>query len=205
MIVYRAFSNEEMLTLTTGITVKRHVIHGENTFMYNKNIEYIHFFKYAKHAFDYAKKNKYVIIAKIDIPDYIRLESGFGIYSGITTHYDNSLEKYYIPIPEYRLKKAYFDKSFIVEFSNELYSPWEPEIKPLINEVPDSNKVQYWTTSSLYYEYIKIIKSMYNYNLSAMIRHLYRKNIDQELESMREQFKDINYLTLKPTKKGRNN
>lgn len=205
MIVYRAISKEELLTLTTGININRTVIQGENTFRYNPNIEYIHFFKYAKHAFDYAKKNKYVIVAKIDIPDDIELESGFGLYSGITTYYDDSLEHYYIPLPEYRLKRIYFDTSFIIDYSNELYSPWEPEVKPLVNEVPDSSKVQYWTTSSLYYEYIKFLKKLYNYNIASMIFHLQKANIDRKLENMREQFKEINYLTLAPTKKGRKN
>ena len=205
MIVYRAISKEELLSLSTPHTYDRTVIKGENTFKYNYNIDYIHFFKYAKHAFDYAKRNKYVIVAKIDIPDDIELESGFGLYSGIKTHYDDSLEKYYIPIPEYRLKRIYFDTSYIIDYSNELYSPWEQEIKPLINEVPNSNSVQYWTTSSLYYEYIKFLKKLYKYNLENMIAHLEQIDIDETLKSMREQFEEINYLTLTPTKKGRKN
>lgn len=205
MIVYRAISKEELLYLTTSLPIERQIIKGENTFRYNPNIDYIHFFKYAKHAFDYAKKNKYVIVAKIEIPDDIELESGFGLYSGIKTTYDDTLEHYYIPLPEYRLKRIYFDISFIIDYSNELYTPWEQEVEPLINEVPNSTSVQYWTTSSLYYEYIKFLKQLYNYNIGSMIAHLEQCNIEEKLESMREQFKEINYLTLKPTKKGRKN
>ena len=52
VILYRVMSNYELKKLM-GINVdesEKSTLRGDNTFIYEHGVEYIHFFKYAEHA-----------------------------------------------------------------------------------------------------------------------------------------------------------
>lgn len=57
MLVYRTMSSSELLSLINGIKIENYnPKRGQNTFKYEKNKSYIHFFKYEEHALYYMKK-----------------------------------------------------------------------------------------------------------------------------------------------------
>ena len=120
MILYRVMSSEELKELM-GIEAskcERSTYCGNNTFIYERNTEYMHFFKYAEHAKDYLYKFG-VIIAKFNIPDEIIDQKGFGFYNSD------------IPVlPEYIIKKENFDINYIVDFKSSLTFGWcKPKVE----------------------------------------------------------------------------
>lgn len=114
MILYRVMSNYELKKLM-GINVdesEKSTLCGDNTFIYERGVKYIHFFKYAEHA----KKMIYKfgeIIVKCDIPDELIDQQGFGFYNMVVS-----------VVPECIVKKENFDVNFIKGFKYELTVGW---------------------------------------------------------------------------------
>lgn len=110
MILYRVMCSYELKKLM-GIDVDENdkcTICGNNTFTYEPNTEYIHFFRYAEHAKQLIDKFG-IIIAKCDIPDELIDQEGFGFYlREIST------------LPEVIVKKENFNVNFIKGFKYDL-------------------------------------------------------------------------------------
>ena len=51
MYLYRAMTSEEIVNRINGIETNKAILKGTNTFNYKEGIDYIHFYKYAAHAF----------------------------------------------------------------------------------------------------------------------------------------------------------
>lgn len=113
MILYRVMSSYELKKLM-GIKTNesKSTLCGGNTFSYERDVEYMHFFKYASHAGRLMSKFG-TIIAKVDIPDELIEQQGFGFYSS-----DPSV------IPECIVKRENFDVNFIKDFKYELTVGW---------------------------------------------------------------------------------
>lgn len=120
MILYRVMSSYEVKKLM-GVNVNdddKTTLWGNNTFIYDRKTEYLHFYRYAEHAKKLIDKFG-VIIAKCDIPDELIDQYGFGFYN-----LDVSA------IPECIIKKENFDVNFIKGFKYELIVGW---CKPAIS------------------------------------------------------------------------
>lgn len=104
MLVYRKISNAELESyLLNDINYQNKKVTGENTFKYNLEKEYIHFYKYFLDACHFGYEHQYIMIA--DIPSDI-LKSRIGVGSYLMTR-DRI---------EYAIEKEIFDKSYIVDF-----------------------------------------------------------------------------------------
>ncbi len=114
MLLYRVLSSYEMKKLMgkDASAFNRSCLWGNNTFCYEPNAEYIHFFKYAQHAKLHLSKFG-VIIAQFNIPDDLIDQHGFGFYNS-----DISV------IPECIIKKENFDINFLEGFQYELKVGW---------------------------------------------------------------------------------
>ena len=203
MLVYRTASSAELLNLVNGTEIKNYnVIHGENTFKYEKDKTYIHFFKYEEHALYYMKKKNNPIILRVDIPDELLGNLEYGFYGDVDTYYDDHLYGYYIPLPEYVMTCDKFNKDYIVDFSYN--GVWQNPKRYNANRelfwvkkehLFRDEEVQNWTPESVYYEYIKTLAKEFDYDMYKIARYLKDVDLDVELDEMKAKIKEEKIIT----------
>ena len=204
MYLYRAMSSEEIINRINGISDNKPAIKGVNTFKYmNKN--YIHFYKFAEHAFLFKKKINLAIVSKVDIKDEIIPPLEYGFYSDITTFYDDSLYGYQIPLPEIIIDRELFHNNDIIDFSNinngvfrkkengEYEKNFWVESKKIIS---DSN-TQLWTAEGVYYEFIKRLLKKFNYDSSVVVKYLKTISLDKELDILSNEIEKKKIISKK--------
>ena len=174
-------------------------IKGQNTFDYQNNVSYIHFFKYLEHALYYMKKMHNPVIAKVVLPDDIPFSLEYGFYGDVDTYYDDSLMGWYVPLPEYVIERSLFQKDFIVDFTHD--GVWQDPLrkkdysygadvfwteqtikKGLKKEIVK----QRWNEEDIYYEYLKKVMSECNYYTDKITRYLKTINLEEELQKTKE-------------------
>lgn len=203
MLVYRTISSSELLSLINGIKVENYnTIRGQNTFKYEKNKSYIHFFKYEKHALYYMKKTNNPIMVRLDIPDDLLGNIEYGFYGDVDTYYDDYLYGYYIPLPEYIITNDVFKKEYIVDFSYN--GVWQNPKRYNVNKeffwvekehLFHKKEMQAWTIESIYYEYIKLVSKKYDYDMSKVAHYLKSIDLDEELDKIRIKIKKEKIMT----------
>lgn len=203
MLVYRTISSSELLNLINGTKLQNYnIIRGQNTFKYENDKEYIHFFKYESHALYYMKKKNNPIIIRVDIPDSLLGNIEYGFYGDVDTYYDDYLYDFYIPLPEYIMAKDDFKKEYIVDFSYN--GVWQNPKRCNTNReffwvekehLFRDKETQAWTTESIYYEYIKLISKEYNYDMNKVATYLKSINLDDELDKIRTKIKKEKIMT----------
>lgn len=225
MFVYRTMSSEELINGLNGKSLETSSTYrGLNTFDYQKNISYIHFFKYLKHALCYMKQNNNPVVAKIDLPNSVIPNLEYGLYNGIDTYYDESLAGYYIPLPEYIIERNLFQKEYIVDFTHngvwqdplrKNESSSKPEfctMKIVKNDTKEETLIQHWDEVDVYYEYIKKTMGEFNifteeerYSLDDMFdmaKHLKTINLEEELQEMEEYIRENQVITRRRAPRG---
>ena len=133
MVVYRAVCMEEianMMGISSDICGPR----GINTFKYEKNVDYRHFFYFYDSAKSFMKNqnidryhNKYSLIIAYDIDDELLNEHfGLGTYNYNKSVPDNiSLLKYFETIyyPEFAIPTSLINKNMIIAIGNDIMTP----------------------------------------------------------------------------------
>ena len=124
MIVYRCLTSNEVIAMINHYDYQTALIKGENTFKYEPEESYKHFFIFADHADYFQKKNKrfYPVIGQFVIPNPIIKEFGFGFYGGVKTMRNNKLYNYYAPLPEVIISNTDFQNSYLYKIESEIYS-----------------------------------------------------------------------------------
>ena len=203
MIVYRTVSSSELLSLINGFKIENYnTIRGQNTFKYEKNKSYVHFFKYQEHALYYMKKRNNPVVVRLDIPDDLLGNIEYGFYGDVDTYYDDFLDGYYIPLPEYVIETNDFKKEYIVDFSYN--GVWQDPKRYDVNreffwvekeQLFHDKEMQAWTTESIYYEYIKIVSKKFNYDMDKVATYLKSIDLDEELDKIRTKIKSEKIMT----------
>lgn len=202
MILYRTMTNYELINRLNGKNNSDNIatIKGVNTFKYESNQEYIHFFKYVEHAFYYMKENRnYIIVAQCIIPDELVSEIGFGMYGGVEIYNNNGLSSYYIPLPEYRIKKEDFKNEYINAFATTLYTTMSTNEINKIQELPlfDLEKEEgiicyrHYSYANMYYEMLCTLANIYSYNFDKIIKYLKEKDFNKLIEDYYQENKEI--------------
>lgn len=204
MYLYRSMSSDELINRINGINKNKAAIKGINTFKYD-NKDYIHFFKFAEHAFLFQKKFDYAVVAKIALEDELTPPLEYGFYSNIKTYYDDSLYGYAVPLPEIILDRELFSDKNIIQFSNinngnfskkengeHERNFWVENKKILSNPIN-----QMWTMDSIYYEYIKILSKKFDYDMSKVVSFLKTIDIDEELDKLANNVQKKKIITRK--------
>lgn len=206
MYVYLPMSSKELVNRLNGIETSHAVIKGGNTFKCKDGIDYIHFYKFAKHAFINKKpfgclvgNNELFgcVVAKVKLDDDIIPPLEYGFYNGVETSNDDSLFYYSFPIPEIIIDRKLFSNECIVGFSDTLTGEFERDedgIYPLSfwnqKNVPfKGTEMQLWGTHDIYYEYIKSLFRLYNNDHYAVAKYLKTIDLDKELAVMAEKIK----------------
>lgn len=202
MIVYRTVSSAEVLNLINNNAIKQNTVYGQNTFKYEKDKSYIHFFKFEEHALYYMKKRNNPAIIRLDIPDELLGNIEYGFYGDVDTYYDDYLYGYYMPLPEYILNKDLFKKEYIIDFSYN--GVWQDPLKYNIDRkffwvekkhlIHDDEK-QAWTIESIYYEYVKLVLKKCDYNMDKVVSYLKKIDLDCELVKMETKIKKEKTIT----------
>lgn len=117
MIVYRCLKSDEILGMINNKKYDHNTIYGQNTFHYEKDCFYKHFFVFAQHTKNYAVGD---IIGEYIIPNDIIYEYGFGFYSGVKTMRNNKLFNWYIPLPEIIIREEDFRNEYLHSVNKEL-------------------------------------------------------------------------------------
>lgn len=129
LIVYRCISERELACM---IGISNDVIgpRGNNTFKYEKNVEYRHFFYHYDSAISFMDMqnldryyNKYSIIMVYDIKDELLKEHfGFGQYnlSCVPNSHKDTILQYFktIYFPEFAIPSSLINKDMIVGIGN---------------------------------------------------------------------------------------
>jgi hypothetical protein len=207
MLVYRTVSSSELLNLIGEKNLKNdNIIKGQNTFKYDADKNYIHFFKYENHALYYMKKRNNPLIIRLDIPDEILGNIEYGFYGNVDTYYDDFLYSYDIPLPEYVISTDKFKKEYIVDFSYN--GVWQNPMRYNVNReffwvekehLFHDKEMQAWTIESIYYEYLKFVSERFKYNMYDVANYLKTVNLDDELEKVRNKIKNEKIMTKRKT------
>lgn len=108
MRVYRCCSDEEINAYKEGYIWNKKFGSGTNTFKYDKNIDYMHFFLFAECMYHYKKySNGYYTrhFVEYDIPfDILKKYLGYGFYEGIIPGYYTPVPEFAIPCNEFKIK-----------------------------------------------------------------------------------------------------
>lgn len=195
MYLYRAMSSNEVIERINNRNYDIATVKGSNTFKYNEDKKYVHFFKYASHAIRYKKIFALAAVAQIKLPDEIIPSLEYGFYSEVETYYDDSLKKYYIPLPEIILEQKLFNNDYIKEFydkdSNFLHiDSYGNEVKEFTTQkysLLEGKKVQRWTQTDIYYEYIKRLLPKFKYDVDKLANYLKMIDLDSQLEEFSNQ------------------
>ena len=130
MIVYRCISERELACMI-GISNSVNAPHGKNTFNYEKNIQYKHFFYYYDSAISFMDAqnidryyDKYSIIMAYDINDELLKEHfGLGQYNleCVPKELKDSILQYFKTIyyPEFAIPSSLVKKDMIIGIGNQ--------------------------------------------------------------------------------------
>ena len=216
MIVYRCLTSSEIISMINGNDYNKALIKGCNTFNYDNDIFYKHFFIFANHA-DYFKKEKgksYPCIGQYIIPDDKIIEKGFGYYSSVKTMRNDKLYHWYMPLPEIIIKKDDFKNNYLYKIESDLYSDFvtnklndgdnKKYNEPIIDYFrSDPNSIGYldYSYADVYYEMVyqlakkndmdlkKVAKILKNVDLYEEIRKFYEDNINFFYEQSKQYVK----------------
>ena len=196
MIVYRCLTSSEIISMINGSDYNKALIKGCNTFNYDNDIFYKHFFIFANHA-NYFKKEKgkpYPCIGQYIIPDDKIIEKGFGYYSSVKTMRNDKLYHWYMPLPEIIIKKDDFKNSYLYKIESDLYSDFvtnklndgdnKKYNEPIIDYFRgDPNSIGYldYSYADVYYEMVYQLAKKNDMNLEKVADILKRIDIYEEI------------------------
>ncbi len=171
MRVYRCITTREITNLYKSNKKYQTTICALNTYQFNFEKDYIHFFRFYESALYYKKRNDSsknpwdhcVLMMTANIPHSLLKESlGYGFYSGV----DKRLTCYITPIPEYHIDTTLFKNDYIVEVSD--------KVNPM-----------YRNKRSEYDDYIMLMNELgdrYNGDYSKAVLFLQSHNLDELLQ-----------------------
>lgn len=208
MYVYRAMSSDELINIINGVNSKDILHKGLNTFKYEQDVDYIHFYKYAQHAFINSHMFG-TIVAKIKLDDNIIPPLEYGIYTGIKTDYDDTLSLNNFPIPEIVIDRKLFSNNNIIGFSNaftENFQRSEDGNFPLSfyvskKNILGMNQLQEWDIHSIYYEYVKSLFPLFDNSGISVALYLKTIDLDKELMKFAEVIKSKKLIVKKRKRK----
>lgn len=121
MKIYRCCSDEELEAYKNGKTYFKKIGIGTNTFNYDDQNNYIHFFLFAESMYHYrtfkgGKFTKHFVECDISF-EILKDYYGYGWYEAI-------IPGYYIPVPEFAIPCEEFDVNFICDVSDEEKKEW---------------------------------------------------------------------------------
>lgn len=207
MIVYRCLTSEEILGMINNKKIDYPIRYGENTFNYEKNCEYKHFFVFVQHTKKYSNSS---VIGEYIIPNDIIDQYGFGFYGGVKTSRNDKLFGYYTPLPEIvvkeeNLKKDYLhrvsscidgwmEQKILYDGSNNTYN--EPTEK-YFRGIPDWIGYTDYSYSDIYYEMVYQLAKKNNMNLYKVVKLLENVDLHTEIKNYYEENKKFFYKQTK--------
>ena len=205
MIAYRCLTSDEIVSMINGSDYDKALIKGCNTFNYDNDSFYKHFFIFADHANYFKKKNgkSYPCIGQYIIPDDKITEIGFGYYGDVKTMRNDRLYHWYMPLPEIIIKKDVFKNSYLYKIESDLYIDFETNMlndddnkkynEPIIDffrgDLHSRGYLDY-SYADVYYEMIyqlakkndmdfeKVVNILKNVDLYEEIKNYYEDNIN---------------------------
>lgn len=201
MIVYRCLTSNEIIGMINDIKYDNNTIYGENTFHYEKDISYKHFFVFAGHTRFY---NRSEIVGEYIIPNEIIAEQGFGFYGGVKTMRNDKLYGWYTPLPEIIIKEEDFKKEYLYKVTKELNGYFETKRLDFndndkYNEPTeeyfrgDPNSIGYldYSYAEIYYEMVYQLAKKNDMNLNKVAQLLVNTNLHEEVKKYYENNRDF--------------
>lgn len=173
MLVYRCLTQKEILIKFKETNEDFAAFKGANTHKYEKDISYIHFFKYKKSAEYYLNNNSsffnpFILYMIADIPlDILKEHFGYGYYC----YFDNNFKGTML-FPEYAIPRNIFKSEYIVDIST------------YINNFKDDNNIEYKKYLALFKSLIK----QTNHNIDKIAKYLNNTNLDELLNNVSNEF-----------------
>lgn len=191
MIVYRCLTSDEIISMIHDIEYEKPVVKGSNTFNYEYDESYKHFFVFADHAYYFKNINgKYFpCIGQYIIPDELIREKGFGFYYNVKTMRNSDLYSNCIPLPEVIINNEFFNSNFLYKVESGLYDNFvtkrldKDDNKKYNEPTEDYLKVNPNESNLLGYSYADVYYEML-YRLAI--------NNDMDFDRVIKQIKDIN-------------
>lgn len=183
MRVYKAITKEEFMACMNNETLDIRGLTaniGNNTFHYEEEVSYMHFFKYiesAKLFYQASKSNpntkQYDCIAVFDIPKEILDQyTGYGFYYGNKEKNGEEIPTA-IPIPEYCIPRQFIQGEYLIDARKEL-------------PIGHKKTIQYYD----YHKYINHLKKLYikhNADRDKVVEELVDTDLDLVLSSKRRE------------------
>lgn len=196
MIVFRCLTSDEILNMMKKKETNTARIQGQNTFSYDENTSYKHFFYFAEHAYYYQNLHKrtYPVIGEYVLPNEVIDQTGFGFYGDVTTMRNQKLENFYMPFPEILVKTKDMKVEYLYQLFSELYGDFITKNlnsfhdnrfynEPLEESfsVSDSRGYLDYSYADIYYEMVYELLKENNWNMDSVVQTLQTCNLHQEI------------------------
>ena len=202
MIVYRCLRSNEILSMINNQEFNnKHVRMGKNTFHYEKNVKYKHFFVYAAHARFYKEQISAPVIGEFIIPNEIIDQQGYGFYSEVETMRNDRLYHWYMPLPEIIIKEKDFKKEYLYKVNdwfhnnklldnndNEKYN--EPTEIYSNGEIYSHSYTDY-SYPDIYYEMVYQLFKSHNMDEDEVVKILLKMNLHTDVIKYYEENKSF--------------
>ncbi len=192
MVVYRDLVSDELVHILGDESWgEYHCGSGKNTFNYDKDKDYKHFFMFADHASFYRPLINAAVIGVYDLSEDLINQRGFGFYGHITTPINNELYSEKIPIPEILIEEKDFKKEQLICFKSEfkkndtnIFS----ETSNVFEKMYEAGNYRY-SPADIYYEIVYRLGLRHDMDFKNVAKVLENKDIMQEIE----EFFKVNY------------
>ena len=182
-VVYRCLSGNEVLDMINPSNRNYDRIKNHNTFNYENDINYKHFFIFENHAEIFIPKYKDSLIGVFAIKEELIDQMGYGFYSNVKTKNNSKLGYMEIPIPELIVREENFNKESLIR----LYNPLQNELYYGQYDNPFERKFivddGVYSYADIYYEIICDLLYKHNMNMNEIVEYLQKIDIKNEIEN----------------------
>lgn len=210
MIVYRCLTSEEIISMINDKPYDNAIVKGCNTFKYQQDVSYKHFFMFADHA-DYFKKCKlYPCVGQFVIPNNLIDQTGFGYYGEVKTSRNDHLYHWCMPLPEVIVKTDNLKKEYLYKIDSRLLNgfvekrldnddnkKYNEPTEPHFNGIPGQIGYTDYSYADIYYEMVYQLAKKNDMEFGKVVRIL--KDFDLHTE-IAEYFKNNKRFFYKQTK-----
>ena len=203
MVVYRALTCDEIMCMVEDKDYSKYKKAGKNTFAYEKDEAYKHFFIFGDHAEFYKPRINAPAIGVYDIPEDKICQRGFGFYGPVVTPINYALSSYNFPFPEIIIKYEDDTKESLITitpgfnqqqaiYSYGVVNPFEKTFK--------ANGYKY-SYADVYYEIVNKLALEHDMDMKKVAAVLNDVDLKKEIEEYFNEYYDYFEASVKIRKR----
>ena len=186
-VFYRCLCSDELMSMINPSAIEYSRDQSNNTFNYDKNVNYKHFYIFGDHAQTLLHHYKASLIGAFVIKEELIEQTGFGFYTGVKTKYNDKLSKEKMPIPEMSIKEEKYSKDYLIDLHKDFDKEWYDGIKGNPYEKRFSIEDKCYSYADIYYELVYELANKRNMTMQEIAEYLQKLDLRQEIKKYFEE------------------